>query len=306
MSQRPPRHRKTMPEVAEPIGVDGRPQPVLVVLNGAQVGQRIRLEQPALVGRDPESDLMLSDPSVSWHHARLAPSKGDAERWELLPIDPTHLNDRPVATSAALTTDDRITLGNVVLRFEVHGPIEQAYDRAILERLNTDELTGLSTRRQFDERFASMLQAAARRGEPVGLAVLDVDGLKTINDRLGHLAGAHAIGEVGRTLGRALHEHALACRLGGDEFAAAIPNADHAVTHAFAERVRADLEARAVHYEGDALVVRVSCGVSAFPSDGREPKALFAAADRAMYDAKRAGGNRVSVTPRDGGGDSDY
>lgn len=267
-------------------------KPVLVVLTGPQVGQRIRLEEPALIGRDPESDLMLLDEEVEWHHARVEPRD---EGWVVVDLTGTRrteVNGMRVK-QLLLTPDDQLILGQTVVRFEVHDPIEQAYDRAVLERLNKDELTGLLARRRFDVELASALAAAERNREPVALVVLDVDGLKPINDRLGHLIGARVIAEVGGVIGRALVERGLACRLGGDEFGILLPGRELDAGIAVADELRRAVAAHRVEHEGERLAVRVSGGVSVFPRDGDSPLALLRVADERLYRAKRSGGDRI-------------
>ena len=292
------RGRPTLPEAfdaASLVGRDVGEQPVLVVLTGAQLGQRIRLEQPAVLGHDPECDLMLTDDEVEWHHARVEP-QGDA--WVLVDLtgtpDRTEVNGERI-TERKLFDDDQIHVGGVVVRFELHDPVEQAYDDAVLERINKDDLTGLLARRKFDAEIASVLIAAARRDQPLAVVVLDVDHLKPINDRHGHLAGAAVIAAVGQALGEAIPEGALACRLGGDEFAVAVSGhgADQGLM--LAERLRRVVEGVTVDHEGLRLEARVSVGVAVFPEHGDMANALLRRADEAMYGAKRDGGNRVAL-----------
>ncbi len=289
--------RATLPEAidaASILGREGDAKPVLVVLTGAQLGQRIRLEQPAILGRDPEADLMLTDGSIGWHHARVVP-RGEA--WVVLAESPEHpvaVNGEPVG-ERALAPEDQIHLGGVVVRFELHDPVEQAYDEAVLERLNTDELTGLPARRKFDARLSAMLIAAARHTEPVAVIVLDVDRLKEINDRDGHLAGAAVIAAVGRVLRDGLPEGSLACRLGGDEFAVAMRGVAPEQAVDVAEALRVAVAALRVGHEGRVLEARVSIGVASFPRDADMANRLLRRADEAMYGAKRAGGDRVAV-----------
>ena len=138
-------------------------QPVLVVLTGPQVGQRIRLESAAVIGRDPSADLMLVDEEVAWHHARV---ERRSEGWAVVDLTEerrTEVNGMRIR-ELLLTPEDQLIIGATVVRYEVHDPIEQAYDEAVLERLFTDELTGLLARRKFDVEFASAVSAATERG----------------------------------------------------------------------------------------------------------------------------------------------
>lgn len=291
------RGRPTVPEGFDvrnlfPKGKDGGERPVLVVLTGAQVGQRILLEQPALVGRDPECDLMLTDEGVEWHHCRVVPRD---EGWTVVDLTGerrTEVNGMRVK-ELLLTPDDQIILGGTVVRFEVHDTIEQAYDQAVLERLNKDELTGLLARRKFDVELESAVLAASRRGEPLALIVLDIDGVKPINDRHGHLAGARVIAEVGGVVGRVAGHRGPCCRLGGDEYGIVLSGCDAQGGFEVADAVRLAVARTPFTHDGEPLRVRVSGGVAVLGPDGDTPISLLRAADEALYRAKRAGGDRI-------------
>ncbi len=271
---------------------DGGERPVLVVLTGAQVGQRILLEQPALIGRDPESDLMLTDDGVEWHHCRVVPR---GEGWTVIDLTGerrTEVNGMRVS-ELLLSPDDQIILGGTVVRYEVHDPVEQAYDQAVLERLNKDDLTGLLARRKFDVELESAVVAAGRRGEALALVVLDVDGVKPINDRYGHLVGARVIAEVGAVVGRVAGELGPCCRLGGDEFGIVLSGCDAERGFEVADAVRRAVAERDFQHEGEPLHVRISGGVAVLGRGGSTPIELLRAADEALYRAKRAGGDRI-------------
>jgi diguanylate cyclase (GGDEF)-like protein len=267
-------------------------KPVLVVLTGSQVGQRIRLEEAAMIGRDPECDLMLTDESVDWHHAQVEPRE---EGWAVVDMTGerrTEVNGMRVS-ELLLSPDDQLIIGGIVVRFEVHDPIEQAYDEVIQERLNKDELTGLLARRKFDIELLSALVASVRRGHAMAVLVLDLDGLKTINDRHGHLVGARVIAEVGRIVGVVVGQRGLACRLGGDEFGVVLPALDLERGYEVAEDIRRAVAAHRFVHEDETLHVRLSGGAAVFPRHGQAPNDLLRAADEALYRAKRSGGDRI-------------
>jgi len=298
------RGRATLPESIDPkalIAAAEKEQPVLVVLTGPQVGQRILLELPALIGQDPEADLMIVDDGAEWHHASVFP-KGS--RWvirDLTEEDRIEVNGKPVR-EAVLDDDDQILVGRTVLRFEVHDPVEQAFDEAIVERLNKDHLTGLLARRVFDFELASAVVAAQRHERCCALIVVDIDGVKTVNDRYGHEAGAGLIADVGKLIGELVGEEAIACRLGGDEFGVLMPRGGLDIARALGEGIRASVERASFAHDGAPLDVTVSVGVAVFPSHADEALDLLRRADEAMYVAKRAGGNGVHAyaAPVDG------
>lgn len=165
---------------------------------------------------------------------------------------------------------------------------------AQLQRLaTTDELTGLRNRRAFYQHMAHEIARYMRYGHPVALAVLDVDNFKHVNDTRGHLLGDRTLAAVARLLCSRTRSVDVVARYGGDEFAVlmgdtALENAARA-----AERLRSCIERMAVAGAGP---ITVSIGVAAVPPCAPDADALMAAADSALYEAKRAGKNRVAVS----------
>ena len=185
-----------------------------------------------------------------------------------------------------------------------------AADRRRLRALAaTDDLTGLHNLRSFEARLAAMVGAARQSGTPMAMLVLDVDRLKAMNDAHGHLAGAEAVRLVGHTLAASLPADAVACRYGGDEFAIAIGDCADPRARAIAEQLRRAVHAlepvlAGIHFPvrtlsisvGIACLDAVEAAASASPDgDARTGETLFAAADEALYVAKRRGRNRVSA-----------
>lgn len=293
------RGRATVPEGFDTsvLGFSARSKsdkPVLVVLTGPQVGQRILLETAAMIGSDPEADLMIVGDAVDWHHAAVRPKDGAWVVVDLTGERRTEVNGMKV-TELALSDDDQIILGGTVIRFEVHDAVEQAFDAAIVERLTKDDLTGLLARRAFDIELASEIAAAARHREHLAVLVVDIDGVKKINDRHGHMVGQRIIRDVGKRVGEIVGDRGVACRLGGDEFGIALRAVDAASGAEVAETIRADIAGREFSHEGEALAVSVSAGVAVFPGHGGTNLELLRRADDAMYAAKRDGGDAVRI-----------
>jgi diguanylate cyclase (GGDEF)-like protein/PAS domain S-box-containing protein len=169
-----------------------------------------------------------------------------------------------------------------------------------LERLSRhDSLTGLLNRRIFDEALERQLAYSRRYGEGGAVLIIDLDRFKQINDELGHAAGDEALLHVARVLDSNLRRtdtvardaDGLLARLGGDEFAVLLPEADEAGAEAVALRLVEALAASPPVIEGKEVPLGLSVGAAVFDADGCPPaKELLAAADRAMYVAKAAGG----------------
>ena len=153
-----------------------------------------------------------------------------------------------------------------------------------------DPATGLHNRRHFDEHLRAELARAARAGTTVALVMLDMDGLKRVNDRDGHHAGDVMLRAAADAMRQVVRESDAACRVGGDEFALILPGADAAAATLVAERVRRRF-ARAGAYD-------LSAGVAVFPFDATGADRLCRAADAAAYASKAAGGGRTSVVGR--------
>ena len=148
----------------------------------------------------------------------------------------------------------------------------------------TDPVTGLGNRRRFDDRLSDELPESGR-DTPLSVCLLDVDGLKEINDKHGHPSGDRTLHAVAARLGSS----GEAFRLGGDEFALILPGVEADQARILVELVLVDVAREA----GLDAPVRVSGGIAAFPTDGTTPTRLFERADEALYESKRSTPGRV-------------
>jgi diguanylate cyclase (GGDEF)-like protein len=171
-----------------------------------------------------------------------------------------------------------------------------------LRRLSgTDRLTGVANRRAFDQHLAAEADRAHRSWRPVAVAVLDVDDFKRINDSLGHAAGDAVLRAVAGALVGAMRRSDLVARLGGDEFALLLPETSAELVVAKLVQLRAEVgraaTAAARARAADAPPVTVSVGVASWPDDGVRMAQVLAVADRRLYEAKRAGRDRLVGPP---------
>jgi two-component system cell cycle response regulator len=175
-----------------------------------------------------------------------------------------------------------------------------ALDNARLHRIVErqaliDGLTGLANRRQCEETLADELARIERFGGSLAVVVADLDWFKDVNDRYGHPAGDTVLREFAALLQETVRDVDLAGRWGGEEFLLILPGTDLAGGAQVAERIRVGLARRIVLAgDGTPLPVTASFGVAATPP-ARTGSELFAAADGALYEAKRAGKNRVET-----------
>jgi diguanylate cyclase (GGDEF)-like protein len=161
--------------------------------------------------------------------------------------------------------------------------------RDLESQAHTDTLTGLGNLRHLQRELAQMLEMQKRYTHPFGLLLMDIDGLKRVNDSQGHQAGDRLLMQVAMALKRSIRSVDVAARIGGDEFCVLAPEQETDAARLLAERL-----SKAVTEEVSAPVdppVGMSIGVVSCPEHGTEPEALIDAADRAMYKAKAAGDN---------------
>jgi diguanylate cyclase (GGDEF)-like protein len=159
----------------------------------------------------------------------------------------------------------------------------------------TDELTGLFNHRRFQEVMATEVERARRYDQEMGLIMLDIDNFKRVNDTYGHMQGDMVLREVARVLRQSSREIDEPARYGGEEMAVALPQTDLEGAYRFAERVRHRIEALELPLlDGDgSLRVTASFGAASLKKVSGDKDDLVAAADAALYRAKRSGKNRT-------------
>lgn len=159
----------------------------------------------------------------------------------------------------------------------------------------TDQLTGLSNRRHFDEQLLRLLSAADQKGQPLSLIVADVDHFKRVNDTYGHEAGDAVLQAVAAIVQRTVRTSAgdICARYGGEEVAILLPGVPAIEALEVAERLRRHIAAKPVTYAGQRILITASFGVASYPETVSTHPSLFPSADRALYQAKSDGRNRV-------------
>jgi len=271
---------------------------ILVVLAGWEIGLEFTLiNDENIIGRSPGADIVLRLPSVSRHHARVVHScVGDVDVFEIEDMGSTNgiaVNGAEVK-STPLQNNDKIELGDVVLKFVLQDAHEAQYHREVRRRIEYNELTGLLTLETFKRQVGEMIRDASPSA-PLILAMTDLDGLKRVNDAHGHLMGSQVIKSMGEAIRDGLRPDDRAGLYGGDEAIIVYPSTrlDEAVDRA--QELRERIASLRWDGNGEEVQVTISQGLAEWPAHGEKLEALIAAADGALYAAKAAGRNCVRV-----------
>jgi diguanylate cyclase (GGDEF)-like protein len=159
-----------------------------------------------------------------------------------------------------------------------------------------DPLTGLFNRRYMEETLEREVHRARRNARPMSVLMLDIDSFKQQNDAFGHEAGDAVLRELGALLKGSLRREDIPCRYGGEEFVLVLPEASLDGAARRAEQLREAVKRLRIPFRDRSIgPITVSVGVAAFPDHGEDGHAVLQAADAALYEAKRAGRDRISV-----------
>ena len=177
----------------------------------------------------------------------------------------------------------------------------------LIERANSDSLTGLYNHRYYQERVRSEIKRAERYDRPMSVIMLDIDHFKSLNDTHGHPVGDTVLQEMAKVLyTEARGEIDIITRYGGEEFALILPETELEGARAVAERIRLGVQRHVFEgKDGETMPVTISLGVAQFPIHSAEPEGLIMAADLAMYQSKSMGRNMVTAFSRDIQSDKD-
>jgi diguanylate cyclase (GGDEF)-like protein len=206
---------------------------------------------------------------------------------------------------ASYTTADLLRfglqIGSIWLLAYVAGVFasgERRMRATVLQLSRTDALTGLYNRGQLYPTLEQEVQRTRRSERGFCLLMIDLDGLKAVNDSYGHHRGDEVLRLLGGVIRHSIRLVDTAYRYGGDEFLVLLPETDFAGAFVVAEKIRSGTEEMGLAAGGGELLTSVSIGLVSCPEDGTSAEELMIAADRAMYQAKSLGKNQVSGNPR--------
>ena len=278
-------------------GPEGRDRAYLIVLAGMSRGQMFKLDKSrAEIGRGGDVAIRLSDEGISREHAVIRLSAEGVMVEDLGSTNGTFCNGMRV-TSRPLDDGDKIMLGSTtILKFTYHDRLDEQFQQQMYESALRDGLTRVYNRKHFDNLITKEFAFASRHGSPLALLFIDLDFFKKVNDNFGHPAGDFVLSEVSSVLTSAVRSEDVVARFGGEEFCVLCRGTDAVGARDLAERLRVEIEQRRLVYGTKVIPVTISVGVAAMPDPTMTQSiALLAAADKALYEAKRAGRNRVIV-----------
>lgn len=190
----------------------------------------------------------------------------------------------------------------LVARVNIHLRLKELYEavqdknRQLQEMANRDGLTGLYNHRYFHEQLAKDFLRARRYHEDLSCVLLDIDFFKKFNDTHGHQTGDVVLSTLGHLIQDSIRDSDMAARYGGEEFALVLYHTNGEAAHDVAERLRRTVEGHEIHEKGVALRVTISVGIASFPHEQiHDSKELIECADKALYQAKDKGRNRVET-----------
>ncbi len=181
--------------------------------------------------------------------------------------------------------------------FISHLRLSDKMKEALRHKTFIDEVTGMFNYRYLDLRLAEETERTRRHGGFTAVLYLDLDGFKAVNDEFGHQVGNMVLEQLAGLIAQKVRTCDVFGRVGGDEFLVVLPQTDRREAYVLGERLREAVESYVLEVADERAIdfVRVSIGVAAFPVNGETMDNVITAADNAVYEAKKEGGNRVAM-----------
>src|SRR5262245_55909007 len=279
-------------EVVAP--ASGRKRAHLIVLAGPNVGEMYEIDSNLVIGRGREADVRVQGDGISRKHAGIRIAAEQIVFEDLGSTNGSFINGER-AVHRVLEEGDKVQIGtSVILKFTYHDELDEDFQRQMFESASRDALTQVYNKRFFMEQLASEHAYAARHGTDLSLLMFDLDHFKAVNDTHGHLAGDYVLAELTRVLMPAVRTEDVVARYGGEEFVVlSRTSGPEGATH-LAERLRKSVEQHPFVFADKTINVTVSIGISFMPSATiSAAEDMIALADKALYEAKNGGRNRV-------------
>lgn len=275
----------------------GHEEACLVQIYGPLLGKKFVLEPgETTIGRGEGCEIALDLDNVSRRHCTLLHKDEGVVLRDNDSTNGTYLNNVEVRGETPLRSGDLIKVGSAIFKFLFGGElgsIEAQYHEEIYRLTIVDGLTQVFNKRYLLEFLEREMARCLRHGRALSLVLLDLDHFKQVNDTYGHLAGDYVLRELAATLKSRIRKEECFARYGGEEFALVLPETGHENTVYLADKLRNLIEQHAFVFEGKRLPVTFSAGVADLSAAHETALSFLKAADARLYEAKRAGRNRV-------------
>jgi diguanylate cyclase (GGDEF)-like protein len=270
----------------------------IVQIYGAALGKKTTLAKGSetTLGRGEQATLVLDLDNVSRRHCTLFHRPDGVYLRDEGSTNGTYLNNVEVRNEVLLRSGDLLKVGSAIFKFlygGALGSIEAQYHEEIYRLTIIDGLTQVYNKRYLLEFIDREMARCSRHGRPLSVVMLDVDHFKKINDSFGHLAGDHVLRELAAAIKSRVRREECFARYGGEEFVIVLPETGRDNAVFLADKLRALVEEFRFTFEGKAIPVTFSGGVAEMHADHDSPLAFLNAADARLYEAKRAGRNRI-------------
>ncbi|MEI7430209.1 MAG: GGDEF domain-containing protein [Betaproteobacteria bacterium] len=275
----------------------------LIVVRGQQQGKRYELSAQSMrMGRDSTSEIVINDPKVSRRQAIIEKNSGTVMLIDGGSTNGTYLNDRKLesGTSVVLNKEDMIKAGDTVLKYLPRGALEIRYIGMLEAKAYTDALTQVYNKGYLLEALDAEFKRAKGLETAFSVLFLDLDHFKQVNDTYGHDAGDRVLIEISRILRNAVAiSQGILGRFGGEEFVALLPGQSASAANDLAEFIRNTVEQHSFPLEDQSIKMTSSIGVATMTNDTIEAADLLKLADKAVYQAKNTGRNKVCSASED-------
>jgi len=274
--------------------------PCLVLLVGPanQVGRQWPIESTDfIIGRATGAHIQVDDRSVSKAHAKLVLSAGEVALIDLESTNRTIINNQLVAplNPVKLKNNDQIKTGNIIFKFLERGNIETVSVAQTFDRGQTDPLTGIFNRGALNSQAVEYFNKSRVLGVPLSIMVFDIDYFKKTNDAYGHPAGDYVLKELSRLIRDTMIRGGdFFARYGGEEFCLLFLGTEVGRLKEIADRIRKTVEDHKFTFESKVIPVTISAGLATIQESDQSWNTVFTRADKALYQSKHDGRNRVT------------
>lgn len=247
-------------------------------------------EKAFVVGRAPNSDLMISERAVSRRHAKFEKTESGYEVTDLDSTNGTWINEQRVE-STKLKSGDRIRIGGRVFKFIATDKLEAQYHEAVYSMMTKDSLTQAWNKRYLLDMLSRELKRRERTGRPLSLLIMDLDFFKKVNDTYGHLVGDELLRQTASRIRATIREEDIFARFGGEEFCVVLSDTNIDEARACAERCLNAISETPFDTEAGNINCTISVGVTEAQENPTSTE-LIKLADDNLYRAKELGRNQ--------------